>query len=79
LTDVLVVIRTDFGFPKLFWRASPQLACGWFDGRLVDSVHSAAPLQGDRVAVIEASDFAKLSALPQFVLYEFAPDFNLPE
>jgi hypothetical protein len=46
---------------------------------LIDSVDSAKPLQEHRVAVIEASDFAKLRAVPQFVLYDFAPDFNLPE
>lgn len=44
---------------------------------LIYAIYFSKFLQKLRVPVIEAHDFAKLRAVSQFVLYNFAPDLNL--
>jgi hypothetical protein len=46
---------------------------------LVDPIDFAEFLQKLRIAVVQTHDLAELRAVPPFVLYDLAPDFDLPE
>jgi hypothetical protein len=53
---------------------APDLTC-----RFIYTVDSPELLQKLWVAIVQAHDFAKLGAVTRFVLYDFAPDFDLAE
>ena len=46
---------------------------------MIDLINFAEFFQKLRIAVIEADDLPELGAVPPFVFYDFAPDFNLPK
>jgi hypothetical protein len=46
---------------------------------MIDPIDFPELMQKLRVAIVEAHDFAELRAIARFVLYDFAPDFDLAE
>jgi len=57
-----------------------RLSGGWFAHRhLIHPIDFAEFIEKLWIAIIQTDDLAKLGAVPPFVFYDFAPDFNLPK
>jgi hypothetical protein len=60
--------------------ASLRVAGRWFARRhLIHPIDFAEFIQKLWIAIIQTDDLAKLGAVPPFVFYDFAPNFDAPK
>ncbi len=56
-----------------------RLSGGWFGGHLIHPIDFAEFIQKLWIAIVQTDDLAKPGAVPPFVFYDFAPNFDFPK